>query len=139
MNNLIVIAHSNKSSFCYNGIFKTIHGVLMENKEPVRVIDLYEDGYVQTGEKTEEYKKTIEWSERMYFISPVWWFRCATLMENFFDVVFTPGFAYKFVPVIATYGYPKPLLKSKKVRTYLTHGAPALPVYTIYLNSVKLR
>ena len=37
------------------------------------------------------------------------------------------------------YGYPTPLLSGKKVRTYLTHGAPALPVLTMYLNSVKLR
>jgi len=60
-------------------------------------------------------------------------------MEEFFDVVFTPGFAYKFMPLIPKYGYPKPLLSSKKVRTYLTHGAPALPVLTLYLNAVKLR
>lgn len=37
------------------------------------------------------------------------------------------------------YGYPKPLLSNKKVRTYLTHGAPPLPVKILYLNSVKLR
>ena len=30
-------------------------------------------------------------------------------------------------------------LKNKKVRTYVTHGAPAIPVLTLYLNSVKLR
>jgi Ca2+-dependent lipid-binding protein len=30
-------------------------------------------------------------------------------------------------------------LSDKKVRTYLTHGAPALPVLTMYFNSVKLR
>ena len=30
-------------------------------------------------------------------------------------------------------------LKKKKIRCYLTHGAPALPVKTMYLNSVKLR
>ena len=35
--------------------------------------------------------------------------------------------------------YPKPLLRDKKIRTYITHGAPMLPVMTIYLNSVKLR
>ena len=61
------------------------------------------------------------------------------LLEAFFDQVFTPGFAYKFVPITKFYGYPKPLLKDKKVRTYLTHGAPSLPVMTLYLNSVKLR
>ena len=32
-----------------------------------------------------------------------------------------------------------PFLKKKKIRCYLTHGAPALPVKTMYLNSVKLR
>ena len=34
---------------------------------------------------------------------------------------------------------PVPKLKDKKVRTYITHGAPAFPVITMYLNSVKLR
>ena len=31
------------------------------------------------------------------------------------------------------------ILKDKKIRTYMTHGAPALPVMTLYLNSIKLR
>jgi putative NADPH-quinone reductase len=61
------------------------------------------------------------------------------MLESFFDQIFTPGFAYKFTPITKKYGYPTPLLKDKKVRTYLTHGAPALPVLTLYLNSVKLR
>ena len=60
-------------------------------------------------------------------------------MEVFFDEVFTPGFAYKFVNITKTYAYPVPFLKYKKVRTYVTHGAPALPVLTLYVNSVKLR
>ena len=60
-------------------------------------------------------------------------------MEVFFDEVLTPGFAYKFVNITKTYAYPKPFLKDKKVRTYITHGAPALPVKTLYFNSVKLR
>ena len=60
-------------------------------------------------------------------------------MEIFFDEVLTPGFAYKFVNITKTYAYPKPFLKDKIVRTYVTHGAPSLPVKTLYLNSVKLR
>ena len=60
-------------------------------------------------------------------------------METFFDEVLTPGFAYKFVNFTKLYAYPKPFLKDKKVRTYITHGAPSLPVRTLYLNSVKLR
>ena len=41
--------------------------------------------------------------------------------------------------ITKTYVYPKPFLKDKKVRTYITHGSPSLPVLTLYLNSVKLR
>ena len=60
-------------------------------------------------------------------------------MEIFFDEVLTPGFAYQFVNLTKLYAYPKSFLSDKKVRTYVTHGAPALPVKTLYLNSVKLR
>lgn len=141
MNNLIIIAHPNKDSFCSSGIAQTIKRELENNKESIWTIDLYEENksHEFSPDKIREYKGLITWADRIYFISPVWWFRTTPLLESFFDQIFTPGFAYKFVPVTKTYGYPKPLLKNKKVRTYLTHGAPALPVLTLYVNSVKLR
>jgi putative NADPH-quinone reductase len=141
MNNLIIIAHPDKQSFCHNGIFRTINNTLVDNKENVDIIDLYDDKFDVFGdeEKTNSYKKLIYRSNRMYIISPVWWFRCTPLLESFFDQVLTPGFAYRFFPITKSLGFPKPLLKEKKVRTYLTHGAPALPVLTLYVNSVKLR
>jgi putative NADPH-quinone reductase len=141
MNNLIIVGHPNKESFCYNGIANTIKETLEQNKESVYFVDLYAEnkGFEFHKDKVKEYKELIEWADRIYFISPVWWFRCTPMLESFFDQIFTPGFAYKFIPITKKYGYPKPLLKNKKVRTYLTHGAPALPVLTLYLNSVKLR
>lgn len=141
MKNLIVIGHPNKDSFCHNGIARTIIDTLESNNEDCVVIDLYEENQTfDFGEQiVQEYKELILWADRIYFVSPVWWFRCTPALESFFDQVFTPGFAYKFTPITKTYGYPTPLLKDKKVRTYLTHGAPKLPVYSIYLNSVKLR
>jgi putative NADPH-quinone reductase len=142
MKNLIVIAHPDTKSFCYNGIMRTIKEMLEQNREEVFVIDLYRTsaGLCQFNqEEVSNYKRLITWSDRIYFISPVWWFRCTPALESFFDNVFTPGFAYKFEPITKIYGIPKPLLKDKKVRTYLTHGAPALPVLTLYFNSVKLR
>ena len=57
-------------------------------------------------------------------------------MEVFFDEVFTPGWAYKFVKLTKLYAYPKPFLSDKKVRTYITHGAPSLPVRTLYLKDL---
>ena len=141
MNNLIIIAHPDKASFCYNGIFNTIKTTLNSKNEPVHVIDLYHENInFNFGEdKIKEYRDLITWTDRIYFISPVWWFRTTPALESFFDQIFTPGFAYKFIPISKLYGYPKPLLSHKKVRTYLTHGAPGFPVLFLYLNSVKLR
>ena len=140
MRNLILIGHPNEKSFCYNGIFKTIKDELEKNGELVKVIDIYRNSFARPRtDLINLYKELVTWSDRIYIISPVWWFRLTPRVETFFDEVFTPGFAYKFVPITKVYGYPKPLLSHKKVRTYITHGAPALPVLTIYLNSVKLR
>lgn len=144
MKNLIVIGHPDKESFCYNGILQTIVEELKSNKESYTIIDLYQDKFSpsrwdKNKKIVERYQKYVSESDRIYFISPVWWFRTTPLLEGFFDQVFTPGFAYKFKPITKTYGIPIPLLGDKKVRTYLTHGAPALPVLTLYLNSVRLR
>tara|TARA_R110000764_G_scaffold1665_1_gene7337 strand:+ start:113 stop:709 length:597 start_codon:yes stop_codon:yes gene_type:complete len=137
---LVVIGHPDKTSFCYNGIFKTITKQLKDNNEVFEIIDVYEDKLHRDREELiKEYKKLITWSTHIYFVSPVWWFRMTPKMETFFDEVLTPGFAYKFVPIKGRYAYPKPFLSDKKVRTYITHGAPMLPVVTLYFNSVKLR
>lgn len=140
MNNLVVIAHPDQDSFCYNGIFKTIVKELNVEGQETRIADLYSDSFARPRtDVIERYKEDVSWADRIYFVSPVWWFRLTPRMEVFFDEVLTPGFAYQFVPIIGKYAYPKPFLKDKKVRTYITHGAPALPVLTLYLNSVKLR
>ena len=120
---------------------KTIKETLNKNGEEIYVLDLYgENETFEFGtDKVKEYKELITWSDRIYIISPVWWFRTTPMLESFFDQIFTPGFAYNFKPITKVYGIPQPLLSNKKVRTYLTHGAPALPVLTLYLNSVKLR
>ena len=140
MKNLIVIGHPDKNSFCYNGIFKTIKNEIEIRNESLEIIDLYRDSFTRPRDKViKKYQELVTWTDRIYIISPVWWFRLTPRMEIFFDEVFTPGFAYKFVNITKTYAYPKPFLKDKKLRTYVTHGAPALPVLTLYVNSVKLR
>ena len=137
---LIVVGHPDKKSFCWNGIYKTATRQMRKHKQSYRVIDLYRDSFQRPRtDLIKKYQDLVTWSTHIYFISPVWWFRLTPRMEVFFDEVFTPGFAYKFVNITKLYAYPKPFLKDKKVRTYITHGAPSLPVRTLYLNSVKLR
>ena len=140
MKNLIVVGHPNKESFCYDGIFKTVKNELESENEDIEIIDLYRDSFTRPrNDLIKKYQELVTWCERIYFVSPVWWFRLTPRMEIFFDEVFTQGFAYKFVNITKLYAYPKPFLKDKKVRTYVTHGAPSLPVITLYVNSVKLR
>jgi putative NADPH-quinone reductase len=137
---LVVIGHPDQKSFCYNGIFKTIVRQMKRHKETFEVIDLYRDSFARPRtDLIKKYKELVTWSTHIYFVSPVWWFRLTPRMEVFFDEVLTPGFAYNFIPLFGKYAYPKPKLSDKKVRTYVTHGAPMLPVVTLYLNSVKLR
>ena len=123
---------------------KTIIETLKKNNQKYELIDLYADKfspsrYYRNEKIVKKYQDLVAKSKRIYIISPVWWFRCTPLIEGFFDQVFAQGFAYVFVPITKIYAYPKPLLGDKKVRTYLTHGAPSIPVLTLYLNSVKLR
>jgi len=140
LKNLIIIGHPDKKSFCYNGIFKTVLEEIKSSNQDYKLIDLYRDSFTRPRTKViNKYKDLVTWCERIYIISPVWWFRLTPRMEIFFDEVLTPGFAYKFVNITKTYAYPKPFLNDKIVRTYVTHGAPSIPVKTLYLNSVKLR
>jgi len=140
MKNLIVIGHPDQQSFCYNGIFTTIKSEIEASREELEIIDLYRDSFTRPRTAViDKYKKLVIWAEWIYIVSPVWWFRLTPRTEIFFDEVMTPGFAYEFINITKTYAYPKPFLKDKKIRTYVTHGAPSLPVRTLYLNSVKLR
>lgn len=145
---LNIVGHPSKKSFNH-GIHQTVSD-FCDTLSDVSVInlDLYEEGFdpVMREEETErnrqlvmEYQDLIKEADVIVITSPVWWFRLTTMIEGFFDKVLTPGFAYKFRPITKKYGIPIPLLKDKKVITFLTHGAPAFPVYTIYVNSVKLR
>ena len=127
------------------GEYSSVGGRMFKNtnreirNEDLEIIDLYRDSFTRPRDKViKKYQELVTWTDRIYIISPVWWFRLTPRMEIFFDEVFTPGFAYKFVNITKTYAYPKPFLKDKKLRTYVTHGAPALPVLTLYVNSVKL-
>jgi len=106
MKNLIIVGHPNTESFCYDGIFKTVKNELSTNKEEIEIIDLYRDSFTRPRTKLiKKYQDLVTWSERIYFISPVWWFRLTPRMEIFFDEVFAPGFAYEFVNITKLYAY----------------------------------
>lgn len=144
MNVLIIIGYYRKDSFCHLGIKESLMKELSLSSASYKLIDLYDDDFNpsyqdKNQDLIKDYQHWMKQATHIVFITPVWWFRCTSMLEGFFDQVLTPNFAYKFKQITKTYGIPVPLLKDKKVYCYMTHGAPALPVLTIYLNSVKMR
>jgi len=145
---LIIYAHPDEKSFNH-AVLQKVVSVFQNNKEEFHVIDLYKENFNpvlsieelkgNVTAEVENYQSIIKNAADIIFVFPVWWFRSPAILEGFFDKVFVPGFAYRFKKIIGVYGLPIPLLSKKKVRAFITHGAPALPVKTIYVNAVKYR
>ncbi len=145
---LIIYAHPNPESF-NAGIKNTVVKTLEEAKASFTVLDLYHENYNpvitldemkgKLNAESLQHQEMIRQATHLIFIFPVFWFRAPAMMEGFIDKTFIPGFAYRFKKLFGKYGIPIPLLKDKNVLTIVTHGAPALPVKTIYVNAVKFR
>lgn len=145
---LVIYAHPDEKSFNAALLERTVT-TINEAGHHCIVIDLYKEGYdpVLTtlemrgavSEDTKAYQRLIKSATDIIFIFPVWWFRSPAIMEGFIDKTFVPKFAYRFKQIIGKYGMPIPMLKDKNVLVFITHGAPALPVKTLYVNVVKYR
>ena len=147
-NVLIIYAHPDEKSF-NAAVLNQVVTTLKAGGNKCSVIDLYKEEYnpVLTAaemkgwisQDTAMYQNMISKATDIIFIFPVWWFRAPAVLEGFIDKTFVPKFAYRFKPLIGKYGMPVPLLKDKNVLAFITHGAPALPVKTLYVNVVKYR
>ena len=59
--------------------------------------------YGRTGDITQsdvdplvlDYKKKLEWAERIVMIFPIWWMNVPAMVKGFIDKVIFPGVAYK--------------------------------------------
>lgn len=145
---LLIYAHPDSKSFNH-AVLEQVKNTLERKNLPYKVLDLYAINYNpvlsleelkgKNSEQTIEFQKMIKESTNIIFIFPVWWFRAPAILEGLCDKVFTIGFSYRFKKIIGKYGIPIRLLKDKIVTAFITHGAPALPVKTMYVNAVKYR
>ena len=76
----------------------------------------------------------VKWADHLVFVYPYWWGSCPALLQGFFERVFTPGFAFKFLNDWRWQG----LLKGKTARLIVTMDAP--PIFDIfYWRSAGIR
>lgn len=78
------------------------------------------------------FQKDISWADHIVVFYPTWWTAMPALLKGFFDKVFSPGFAYKF---IKGKPMPKKLLKGKSAHIITTLDAPPLIYKVLYRSA----
>ncbi len=118
-NILIIVSHPSQDSFNYN-LFKEVRWFCNRNKFQCDTIDLYREDFDPILREKESninvrmiqnYQNMIKASDLIIFITPIWWSRCSSMLEGFFDKVLTEDFAFDSKSSI----FLKPLLNTKKV------------------------
>lgn len=132
---LIVIAHPNNTG--HNRYFLENVCKTLEDKEiSFEIIDLYKINYnpclnldnlytvgnIKINDINKEIQEKIRNYERLLFIYPTWWQNMPAIMKGFFDNVFTPNFAYKYLKN----GLPLALLKNKRAAIFTSTGGPKI-------------
>jgi len=63
-------------------------------------------------------------ADELVFIFPIWWINVPAVLKNFFDMILTSGFAYKYTR--ETILFPEKLLVGKTARIFCTCDAIGL-------------
>ena len=135
MKNILVIKGNPKEKSFGNelvdhyiqGVKKAGHSV-----ECVRIADLqlsqylYEgfDGKIQLSDELIAIQEKIAKADHLVFAYPIWWGTPPALMKLFIEVVFQPGFAFKYHPPKGSMVSWDKLLVHKSARLLVTMDAP---------------
>lgn len=126
---LVINGHPSKESFNYALSDNYIRGA-KESGAEIRVINItdlpLENSLRCCGREPmldgiKNAQEDILWANHIVFFHPVWWSSVPAIMKCFIDLVFTPGFGYKYSP---RNPIPKRLLVGRTARIILTLNAP---------------
>jgi len=132
MHTLIITAHPNPDSFShaiasrYSDACKTrgyttetIH--LYTTELQMDFLRFHKQSELKTSDPTRDaLQAKITQADELVFIFPTWWVGVPAILKNFFDTVFTSGFAYRYKKGSM---FPVKLLKGKKARIFTTCDA----------------
>jgi len=134
MNVLIINCHNRENSFCTalvkayeKGAIDAGHNLKMYN-----IRDMNLEKYLQYGHQIRyepdgdvlKAQELISWSDHMVYVYPTWWAGPPALMRLFFEMVFSPGFAFKYHDRLGKIVSWDRLLKGKTARIISTMDAP---------------
>jgi putative NADPH-quinone reductase len=140
---LTILGHPRQGGFNWS-LYQDVNRFCRVNGMPLRTIDLYREDFdpvVREDEPeinrrmVENYRTMIEWADVIILISPVWWYRCSTMLEGFFDKVMTSGFAFSVTHDKRGRERLTPLLADKTVIAFLSFGTDT-PLNRLILANV---
>ncbi|MBP6921446.1 NAD(P)H-dependent oxidoreductase [Candidatus Gracilibacteria bacterium] len=133
MHSLIITAHPSTHGFTH-AIAQRYREAKEKNGHTVEILDLYKTelkmGYLDYENKSDMKKPDpirdsiqakITAADELVFIFPIWHVNIPAILKNFFDTIFTGGFAYQYTP--NTFLFPKKLLTGKTARIFCTCDA----------------
>jgi NAD(P)H dehydrogenase (quinone) len=132
MSSLIITAHPSSHGFTHEIAHAYVRYAEKHGKK-AHIIDLYAPewkldflAYEATSElkdvseKQKQFHAAIEAADEIVFIFPIWWVSVPAILKNFFDCVFTSGFAYKYK---SGGMFPEKLLRGKTAKVFCTCDA----------------
>lgn len=109
MHSLIITAHPSSQGFTH-AIANTYRESCEQKGYTVEMLDLYKTEFQLSFLRYEdkaELKNTfpaqqalqakITTADELVFVFPIWWIGMPAILKNFFDVVFSSGFAYRYM------------------------------------------
>jgi NAD(P)H dehydrogenase (quinone) len=145
MNILIVKAHPSSKGFTH-GIAQTYQETKEQKGDLVKVIDLYDDkkenNYLSFEEIAKDFpntvyikkqKELVTWADEIIFVFPMWNSAEPAILKNWYDVVFSARFAFRYVKGKMA---PLPMLEGKKAKIFVTADGPSW-FYTLIANPLK--
>jgi putative NADPH-quinone reductase len=135
MNILIINCHNRENSFCSalaeaykKGASSAGHHAQILNLRELELEKYLRYGHEKRYEPEGDVLKAqelITWANHLVFVYPTWWAGLPALLRLFFEMVFSPGFAFKYHDRMGKkiVGWDK-LLKGKSARIISTMDAP---------------
>jgi NAD(P)H dehydrogenase (quinone) len=132
---LILNCHNRENSFCSalakayeNGATSSGHDLKILNLRDLELEKYLRYGHDKRYEPEGDVLKAqelISWSDHLVFVYPTWWAGLPALLRLFFEMVFSPGFAFKYHDRMGKkiVSWDK-LLKGKTARIISTMDAP---------------
>jgi NAD(P)H dehydrogenase (quinone) len=134
MNLLLINGHPREKSLC-TALAKAYENGARDNGHTTITLNLFDlslEKYLRYGHENRyepegdvsRAQELISWSHHMTYVYPTWWAGPPALMRLFFEMVFSPGFAFRYHDRTGVVVSWDRLLSGKSARLISTMDAP---------------